>query len=102
MPEIATITRTISQREGKVYIDFLQNRHGQLIVAPFSVRPVPEAAVSTPLLWDEVNGRLKVRGHTIASVPKRMKKLGYDPMLAVLEIRPDLMGALARLSEKLG
>jgi bifunctional non-homologous end joining protein LigD len=102
MPEIATITRTISQRDGKVYIDFLQNRHGQLIVAPFSVRPVPEAAVSTPLTWDEVNGGLKVRRHTIQTVAKRMKKLGHDPMRAVLDVRPDLMEALGRLSEKLG
>jgi len=102
LPEIATITRNIGQRDGKVYIDFLQNRHGQLIVAPFSVRPVPEAAVSTPLEWSEVNSRLKIRKHSLATVPKRMKKQGHDPMRAVLSDKPDLMAALARLAERLG
>ena len=102
LPEIATITRNISQRDGRVYIDFLQNRHGQLIVAPFSVRPVPEAAVSTPLEWAEVHSRLKIREHTLATVPARMEKLGHDPMRPVLTDKPDLMGALARLAERLG
>ncbi|MGH7619866.1 MAG: DNA ligase D, partial [Gemmatimonadaceae bacterium] len=35
---IATITRHVSKRGDKVYLDYLQNRHGQTIVAPFSVR----------------------------------------------------------------
>lgn len=101
MPSIATITRNISQRDGKVYIDFLQNRHGQLIVAPFSVRPVPEAAVSAPLDWDEVDGALHPRAHTIQTLPRRMEGLGHDPLRPVLDVVPDLMGALSRLSERL-
>ena len=103
LPEIATITRTIRDREGKVYLDFLQNRRGQLLVAPFSVRPVPEAAVSTPLKWSEVTQRLDIRKHTIRTVPARMKRLkGGDPFLAVLKDRPDLIGALGRLARRGG
>ena len=41
LSEISTIVRQVRGREGKVYLDYLQNRHGQLIVAPFSVRPLP-------------------------------------------------------------
>ena len=103
LPEIATITRTIRDREGRVYVDFLQNRRGQLLVAPFSVRPVPEAAVSTPLRWSEVTARLDVRKHTIKTVPARMKRLkSGDPFLGVLEDRPDLIGALGRLALRAG
>ncbi len=103
LPEIATITRTIRDREGKVYVDFLQNRRGQLLVAPFSVRPVPEAAVSTPLRWSEVTKRLDIRKHTIKTVPARMKRLkGGDPFLGILEDRPDLIGALERLAGRAG
>ena len=36
--DIATITRVVRQRENKVYVDFMQNGHGQLLVAPFSAR----------------------------------------------------------------
>ena len=103
LPEIATITRTIRDREGRVYVDFLQNRRGQLLVAPFSVRPVPEAAVSTPLRWSEVTRRLDIRKHSIKTVPARMKRLkGGDPFLGVLKERPDLIGALGRLARRAG
>ena len=103
LPEIATITRTIRDREGKVYVDFLQNRRGQLLVAPFSVRPVPEAAVSTPLRWSEVTKKLDIRKHTIKTVPARMKQLkGGDPFVGVLKDCPDLIGALERLARRAG
>ena len=101
LPEIATVTRALKSREGKVYVDFLQNASGQLLVAPFCVRPVPEAAVSTPLKWSEVTGKLDIRKHTIQTVAARMKRLkGGDPMIGVLDDKPDLMTALERLSER--
>ena len=99
--EIATIARALSAREGKVYLDFLQNRHGQLLVVPFSVRPLPGAPVSTPLEWSEVSPRLDHRSFTIRTVPPRLKKLGRDPLSPVLSSKPELGKVLARLEEKL-
>ena len=58
---IATITRHVTKRGDKVYLDYLQNRHGQLIVSPFSVRPLPGAPVSMPLKWEEVTSSLHPR-----------------------------------------
>lgn len=97
-PEIATLTRTPERRDGKVYIDFLQNGHGRLLVAPFTVRPMPGAPVSTPVRWSEVTKRLTIGQHTITSVPRRMRRLGEDPLRPVLDTEPDLLGALERLS----
>jgi bifunctional non-homologous end joining protein LigD len=97
-PDIATLTRNPDRREGKVYVDFVQNGHGRLLVAPFTVRPKPGAPVSTPLRWSEVNKRLEIPNHTIESVPRRMRRLGEDPMRPVLDIEPDLLGALERLT----
>jgi len=102
LPDIATITRSPSQRGGKVYVDFVQNGHGRLLVAPFSVRPVPEASCSAPLRWSEVTKRLQPRAYTIQNLPARMRKLGEDPMAGVLDAKPDLVGALAGLAGRLG
>ena len=99
--DIATTTRTISGRGGKVYLDFLQNRHGQLLVSPYSVRPLPGAPVSTPLDWDEVNERLEMRAFDIRTVPERLARRGLDAMTAVLSLRPDLPAALARLAARM-
>jgi len=101
LPKIATIVRQVTQREGKVYVDYLQNGSGKLIVAPFSVRPLPGAPVSVPLSWREVNRKLDIRRHTIKTVPERMRKLGSDPLAEVLELSPDLGAALERLMEEL-
>ena len=99
-PEIATTTRSLPARHGRVYLDFLQNGHGRLLVAPLSVRPLPGAPVSTPLHWREVGGRLNPENFTIRTVPRRLRRLESDPLRAVLELRPDLHAALARLAER--
>ena len=101
MGEIATIARALDARDGKVYVDFLQNGHGKLLVAPFSARPVPGAMVSTPLNWSEVTSRLDPSRFTIETVPARMKKLKEDPLASVLEVAPDLPHALERLGKRL-
>ena len=97
----ATIVRTINKRGDAVYIDYLQNRHGQLIVAPFSVRPLPGATVSMPLTWDEVNDDLDPKHHTIRNALERMESMGTDPVRPVLTEKPKLAKILARLDAML-
>ncbi len=99
--DITTITRHVTKRGDKVYLDYLQNRHGQLIVAPFSVRPLPGASVSMPLTWDEVDDALDPRAFTIKTALERMERLGSDPVLPVLGETPDLAEVLGRLSRKM-
>jgi bifunctional non-homologous end joining protein LigD len=99
--EVATTTRNPAKREGKVYIDYLQNGHGRLLVAPFSVRPLVGAPVSMPLRWSEVKAGLDIHRFTIASAVARMKKLKDEPLLKVLEDSPDLVAVLEALSGRL-
>ncbi len=96
--KIATIIRTINKRGDKVYIDYLQNRHGQLIVAPFSVRPLPGATVSMPLEWDEVDDGLDPRNFTIKNALARMESFEEDPVLPVLTDKPKLAKVLDKLA----
>ncbi|MDA1082287.1 MAG: hypothetical protein O2973_11565 [Gemmatimonadetes bacterium] len=97
LDDITTITRQIMKRGEKVYLDYLQNRHGQTIVAPYSVRPLPGATVSMPLEWHEVNESLDPKNYTIRNAIERMEKLGNDPVHGVLEEVPDLGAVLERL-----
>jgi bifunctional non-homologous end joining protein LigD len=102
LPAIATVVRQVQQREGKVYLDWLQNGHGRLLAAPFTARPVPGALVSTPLEWTEVRRGLELAAFTIRTVPERMARKKRDPMVPVLDDAPDLHGALERLLGRLG
>ena len=84
--------------ENRIYIDFLQNRKGQTIAAPYSVRPKKGATVSTPLLWEEVNDRLDPKAFTIATIFDRLEEQG-DLWKAVLGKGADVMKALEKLTE---
>ncbi|MEP6999597.1 MAG: DNA ligase, partial [bacterium] len=98
---IATITRHVTKRGDAVYLDYLQNRTGQTIVAPFSVRPLPGATVSMPLLWEEVDSSLDPRTFTIRNAIARMEQFGTDPVLQVLDDVPDLQAVLQKLATQL-
>lgn len=82
-PDFTSVLRLPKKRKGKVYVDFLQNSQGQTLAAPYSVRPTPEATVSTPLKWEEVNTRLNPKNFTINNTTKRLTKVGdlWKPVL---------------------
>jgi bifunctional non-homologous end joining protein LigD len=97
-PKMATTLRNPSARGGRVYLDWGQNAHGQLLVAPYSVRPVGGAPVSMPLVWDEVVPDLDPKQFHIRNALDRVSKT-TDPVLPVLTERPDLQAALSALED---
>jgi len=100
-PDISTIARPLHARGGKVYIDFGQNGHGQTIVAPFSLRPLPGAPASCPLMWSEVTARLDPARFTMTTLPKRFDKMA-DPLVPVLTGTIDMAATVARIERRLG
>jgi bifunctional non-homologous end joining protein LigD len=102
---MATTNKNPASRAGKVYLDWGQNAHGQLLVAPLVVRPVPTANVSMPLQWHEVVPGLQASQFTLRNALDRMAAFaaaGGDPLRPVLTERADLATALTRLGERLG
>ena len=98
--EIATIARPIKLRQGKVYIDFVQNGHGRTIAAPFSARPLPGAPASCPLRWEEVTPELDPARFTIKTLPLRFETMP-DPLAPVLTGSIDVAAAIARIERRL-
>ncbi len=77
-PQITTLERKVDKREGKIYLDYLQNVWGKTINAPYSVRPLKGAPVSTPLLWSEIQEK-KIKSSSdfnITNVKDRLEKTG--------------------------
>jgi bifunctional non-homologous end joining protein LigD len=96
-PDMATTNRNPGARGGRVYLDWGQNAHGQLLVAPYSVRPVAGAPVSMPVEWHEVTPDLDARQFTLRNALDRIAAWQGDPCRPVLTERPDLTAALTRL-----
>ncbi len=85
-----------ARRPKAVYIDTGQTGRSRAIVAPYSVRAVRGATVSTPLRWDEVGAALVPARFDIRTVRERL--LDHpDPMRELLTCRPDVAAALTRL-----
>lgn len=76
IPGYTSVERQIKNRQGKMYIDFLQNRPGATLAGPYSLRPKPGATVSMPLHWDEVKPGLTMRDFTILNTIDRLKETG--------------------------
>ena len=76
LPKIATLERTIKKRDGKVYLDYLQNRKGHTIAAAYAVRPLPGAPVSTPVAWEELQKGLTSQRYNINNFIKRLEDVG--------------------------
>lgn len=76
VPDITSLERSPKQREGKIYLDYLQNRFGQTLACAYSLRPYPGATVSTPLEWSEVRKGLDPSKFTIETIFKRLEKKG--------------------------
>jgi bifunctional non-homologous end joining protein LigD len=100
LPAVTSLVRSPGSRQGRVYLDYLQNGKGKTLAAAYSVRPHPGATVSTPLKWTEVRRGLDPASFTIKTMPKRLGTVG-DLWKPVLGPTIDLPACLERLASLL-
>ncbi len=83
IPNITSIERKTVDREGKMYVDFLQNRPHATVAGPYSLRPKPGAPVSMPLHWHEVRKGLKITDFNIHNAAERVASEGdiFKPVI---------------------
>jgi bifunctional non-homologous end joining protein LigD len=84
-PALMTAEYRVAKRpKGRVLVDYNQNRWGSTLASVYSVRPRPEATVSTPVSWKEVERGIRIEDFTVRNVPARVAKLGdlWKPLLA--------------------
>jgi bifunctional non-homologous end joining protein LigD len=101
IPKFTSIERIINNREGKMYLDFLQNRPQATLAAPYSLRPKPGATVSMPLHWDEVKKGLTMKHFTIFNSVERIKEQG-DIFKAVIGKGFNMKQALKKINSVFG
>ena len=101
IPTFTSIERIVKDRQGKLYLDFLQNRPQATLAAPYSLRPKPDATVSMPLHWDEVKKGLHMKNFTIFNAIERIKQHG-DIFTGVLGKGIDLKKAVKNIERVFG
>jgi bifunctional non-homologous end joining protein LigD len=84
-PKLMTAQYKVAKRpEGRVLVDYNQNAWGRTLASIYSVRPRPDATVSTPVTWAEVEKGIRIEDFTVQNVPQRVRKIGdlWKPLLA--------------------
>jgi bifunctional non-homologous end joining protein LigD len=84
-PAVLTTEYRVAKRpEGRVLLDYNQNAWGRTLAGVYSVRPRPEASVSTPVTWKELEDGARIADFTLFNVPARVQKHGdlFAPVLA--------------------
>jgi bifunctional non-homologous end joining protein LigD len=82
VPDVATSRWWKEERHG-VFLDYNQNAKDRTVASAYSVRPTPDARVSTPLVWGEVPD-CDPAAFTIDTVPDRFRDVG-DPSRGIDE-----------------
>jgi bifunctional non-homologous end joining protein LigD len=84
-PALITAEYRVAKRpRGRVLVDYNQNRWGSTLASVYSVRPRPDATVSTPVTWKEIEKGVRIEDFTMNNVPARVARLGdlWKPLLA--------------------
>ena len=95
-PDLATSKWWKEERHG-VFLDYNQNAKDRTVAAAYSVRPKPDARVSAPLSWDEIDA-CEPGDFTLATMPDRFKRVG-DPH-ATMDQQACSIEALLELSRR--
>ena len=83
-PKLVTAVYRVKDRPaGRVLVDYNQNAWGRTLASLYSVRPRPQASVSTPVTWEEIEGGVETEDFTLKNVPDRLEELGdlWKPLL---------------------
>ncbi|WP_350347913.1 non-homologous end-joining DNA ligase [Agromyces sp. G08B096] len=96
-PGLATARWWKEERGERVFVDFNQNAKDRTVASAYSVRPRPDARVSTPLDWDELRLR-RPEEFTVSTVLERFAERG-DPMAGIDDAVGVLDGLLGLAAE---
>ena len=96
VPGLATSAWWKEERQG-VFIDYNQNAKDRTVASAYSVRAKPDARVSTPVTWQELDD-CDPADFTLWTVPKRWQTIG-DPHAAI-DARADSIEPLLELSAR--
>jgi bifunctional non-homologous end joining protein LigD len=83
-PDLLTAEYRIAKRpQRRVLVDYNQNAWGRTLASVYSVRPHPDATVSTPITWKELERGVKIEDFRLDNVRQRLKKVGdlWSPVL---------------------
>jgi len=100
LPDRYTSNMAKNKRGGKIFIDYLRNGQGATAVAAFSTRAKPEATVSVPIFWEELDEGVRADTFTVRNLQQRLSKLKDDPWKDYWKLRQEITDEMLNLFDK--
>lgn len=79
LPDRFTANMSKSKRTNRIFIDYLRNGLGATAVAAYSTRAKPNAPVSVPIAWEELNAEVRSNTFNVRNIFERLESLKQDP-----------------------
>ena len=95
-PKTFLTSASKKERAKRIFIDYLRNAEGATTVAAYSARARRGAAVSTPLHWDELEGRLKPETFHVGNIARRLSGIRPDPWKTFRRTSQNLTNAMKK------
>jgi bifunctional non-homologous end joining protein LigD len=100
LPERFTSNLAKSKRGGRIFIDYLRNGQGATAVAAFSTRAKPDATVSMPIFWEELDEGVRADTFNVRNATKRLAELKDDPWKDYWKLKQRITDKMLNLFDK--
>ena len=100
LPDRFTSNMAMNRRGGKIFIDYLRNGRGATAVAAFSTRAKPEATVSMPIFWEELDKGVRADAFNVRNVRERLNGLKNDPWKDYWNLKQEITDEMLKLFDK--
>lgn len=98
-PDSFIAKASMSERAGRIFIDYLRNSRGATAVASYSLRARAGATVATPLRWQDLGKSKGASDFDLRTTPRRLARLRSDPWEGFATLRQDLRKGMQRYGE---
>ncbi|HEV2851578.1 MAG TPA: DNA ligase D [Thermoanaerobaculia bacterium] len=85
-----------ASRKGKVFIDYLRNGRGATSICAYSTRARPDAPVSAPLFWEELESGVRGNSFNVRNIFERLENLPSDPWADFNKTRQSITAAMKK------
>ncbi|HZV61695.1 MAG TPA: DNA ligase D [Methylophilaceae bacterium] len=97
LPDRFTANMSKSKRTDRIFIDYLRNGLGATAVAAYSTRAKPNAPVSVPVAWEELESDLRSNSYTVRNIFERLDNLKQDPWKDYFKLQQRITDDMLRL-----
>jgi bifunctional non-homologous end joining protein LigD len=99
-PDYFIAVMSKAKRTNKIFLDYLRNGVDATAIAAYSTRARPDASISVPIQWEELNAELHADAFNLGNIQDRLSRLKKDPWADYFSTRQRITAKMIRIFSK--